>query len=148
MLAKKILVATDLSEASNSALRSGATLSTDPATRVVLLHCFDPTPSVPPLGLPNLKRLEEQLANELQTALLERLESIRDQFLPVDRTDVLVRRHPSPAGGICEVAEAEGCDLVVVGTHGRTGLTHILLGSVAEQVVRRAPCAVLVCRAR
>ena len=50
------------------------------------------------------------------------------------------------AAGIVEVANEVGAELVVVGTHGRTGLAHVLLGSVAERVVRHAPCPVLVAR--
>ena len=48
-----------------------------------------------------------------------------------------------PAQAISETAEKEGCDLIVMGTHGRTGLTRLLMGSVAEAVVRKAKCPVL-----
>jgi len=51
-----------------------------------------------------------------------------------------------PATSIIEHAASGGYDLLVMGTHGRTGLSHALLGSVAEKVVRRAPCAVLTVR--
>ena len=47
---------------------------------------------------------------------------------------------------ICEVAKGQAADLIVMGTHGRTGLDHILLGSVAERVVRHAPCPLLTVR--
>jgi len=49
-----------------------------------------------------------------------------------------------PFWDICRVAEEEKVDLIVMGSHGRTGLAHVLLGSVAERVVRHAPCPVLV----
>jgi nucleotide-binding universal stress UspA family protein len=52
----------------------------------------------------------------------------------------------APAEGICEYAGAEGIDLVVIASHGRTGLEHIFMGSVAEQVVRKCPCPVLTVR--
>jgi universal stress protein A len=52
-----------------------------------------------------------------------------------------------PADGIIHVAREHGIDLIVMGTHGRTGLAHVFLGSVAEKVVRHAPCPVLVTRA-
>jgi nucleotide-binding universal stress UspA family protein len=48
-----------------------------------------------------------------------------------------------PAETICRVAKEEGCDLIVMGTHGRSGLGRLLLGSVAEQVLREAACPVL-----
>jgi nucleotide-binding universal stress UspA family protein len=51
-----------------------------------------------------------------------------------------------PAEAICEYAGAEGIDLVVIASHGRTGVEHILMGSVAEQVVRKCPCPVLTVR--
>jgi nucleotide-binding universal stress UspA family protein len=54
----------------------------------------------------------------------------------------------SPAPAIRDVAERRRCDLVVLGTHGRSGMAHLLLGSVAEKVVRQAPCPVLTVRAR
>ena len=50
----------------------------------------------------------------------------------------------SPFHDICKIAEQSKSDLIVVGSHGRTGLSHVLLGSVAERVVRHAPCPVLV----
>jgi nucleotide-binding universal stress UspA family protein len=53
----------------------------------------------------------------------------------------------SPAETIVRVAHMRGADLIVMGTHGRTGLPHVLLGSVAEKVVRLAPCPVLTVKA-
>jgi nucleotide-binding universal stress UspA family protein len=50
----------------------------------------------------------------------------------------------SPAGALLDYAKKNSIDLIVVGTHGRTGIKHALLGSVAEKIVRHAPCAVLV----
>jgi nucleotide-binding universal stress UspA family protein len=52
----------------------------------------------------------------------------------------------TPAQTIMDTAGEQGVDLIIMGTHGRTGLTHVLLGSVAEHVVRQAPCPVLVTR--
>lgn len=51
-----------------------------------------------------------------------------------------------PVWGICQAAEREHADLIVMGSHGRTGIAHVLLGSVAERVVRHASCPVLVAR--
>ena len=51
-----------------------------------------------------------------------------------------------PAGEVVRLAGEEGAELIVMGTHGRTGLTRLLMGSVAEAIVRRAPCPVLVYR--
>ena len=51
-----------------------------------------------------------------------------------------------PAGEIVRIAAEEGAEMIVLGTHGRTGMTRLLMGSVAEAIVRRAPCPVLVYR--
>jgi universal stress protein A len=56
-------------------------------------------------------------------------------------------RTGNPARNILEAARERGADLIVMGTHGRTGLAHVMMGSVAEQVVRLAPCPVLTLRA-
>jgi nucleotide-binding universal stress UspA family protein len=65
--------------------------------------------------------------------------------LKVPRTEPKVR-FGAPAAGILAEAREQGADLVAVGTHGRRGLPHLLLGSVAEEVSRQAPCSVLVAR--
>ena len=54
--------------------------------------------------------------------------------------------HGNPYLEIVRLAEEESVDLIVLGTHGRTGLKHFLIGSVAEKVLRKAPCPVLVVR--
>jgi nucleotide-binding universal stress UspA family protein len=54
--------------------------------------------------------------------------------------------HGTPLQEIIDTAKATGADLIIMGTHGRTGLHHVLVGSVAEKVVRLAPCSVLVTR--
>ena len=55
-------------------------------------------------------------------------------------------RSDSPVAHIVEYSQATGIDLIVMGTHGRSGISHLLLGSVAEHIVRRAPCSVLTVR--
>ncbi len=65
--------------------------------------------------------------------------TIPDGAVPVDRR-LLVG---DPATEIVRIAEEEPCDVVVMGTHGRTGLGRLLMGSVAEEVLRKAPCPVL-----
>jgi len=52
--------------------------------------------------------------------------------------------HVSTAKAICDYADEHGVDMIVIGTHGRTGLSHVLMGSVAEKVVRHANCPILV----
>lgn len=67
-------------------------------------------------------------------------------FLPVELRGLRVERRVAighPFEQIVDIAKDESVDLIVMGTHGRTGLTHLMLGSVAERVVRLAPCPVL-----
>ena len=72
-----------------------------------------------------------------------------EQVTPSDPTVSFKHRLTigDPAGEIVRIAGEEGVDMIVLGTHGRSGMARMLMGSVAETVVRRAPCAVLVYRA-
>lgn len=78
-----------------------------------------------------------------ETALNDLARSQLTEPVPA-KTQVAVGK---PAEEILQVAEDEGVDLIVMGTHGRTGLRHILLGSVAETMVRTAPCPVFTVKA-
>ena len=77
------------------------------------------------------------------------MERLRDERLSgVPGVEFSIKQHPSAAEGICEAAVEAGADLIVLSTHGRTGLAHMLIGSVAERVVRHAPCPVLTLRSK
>lgn len=118
---REILLATDFSESADAAGRIARDYARRFGARLHVIHVVwagaDPTPR------PLLERIEEDLGSEV----------------PV----IAVVRSGSPAAQIVKYAEEKGVDLIVVGTHGRTGVTRALLGSVAEQVVRTAPCPVL-----
>lgn len=146
---KRIVVGTDLSECSQSAIESAANLARQYGASVCLAHVFDPSPFVPPAAIPNPARMEAQIATELEGAVRKELERVRDETLtdlPSEQVSLHILRHPSPAKAIVDLAEELDADLIVVGTHGRTGLSHLLIGSVAEKVVRHASCAVLAVR--
>ena len=75
------------------------------------------------------------------------MEEIEARFKEKDKfgiSTVVLTGHASTE--ICRYAAKENCDLIVIATHGRTGLKHMVLGSTAEQVVRHAPCPVLTLR--
>jgi nucleotide-binding universal stress UspA family protein len=134
---RRILHPTDFSPSSDAALRLAAVLAKDHDAQVVLLHVIEPPPvgssgavPAPPPGLPPSRAEVEQRLSALAATL------------PGLRTECRVAEGPA-ADAILEAAQETGCDVIVMGTHGRTGLARLLVGSVAEKVVRRAPCPVL-----
>ena len=136
---RKILHPTDFSDYSEAAFRLACALARDYGAPLVVLHVSSPSAVAYPEGL-----------FVLPPALV----------VP-DLDDYLVRLHPasegvdidprlvegSPAHEIVRFVTEEPCDLIVMGTHGRTGLGRLLMGSVAEHVVRKAPCPVLTVKA-
>jgi nucleotide-binding universal stress UspA family protein len=131
-----ILHPTDFSERSQSAFRLAHALARDHGARLIVLHV-----GVPPVVVYGESVLPAD-TEAFSHALEEQLQQIR-------ATDPHVRlEHELVLGSdavteILRVAGETPCDLIVMGTHGRTGLRRALLGSVAEQVMRRAPCPVL-----
>jgi nucleotide-binding universal stress UspA family protein len=137
-----ILHPTDFSEHSEYAFRLACSLARDHGARVLVLH------AVTTLG-PELVSYGEavsQLQPEAyQQKLWDDLRRVRspDPAVPVDYR----LAEGDPATEIVRAATDTRCDLIVLGTHGRTGLARLLMGSVAEQVVRKAPCPVLTVKA-
>jgi nucleotide-binding universal stress UspA family protein len=133
---RTVLHPTDFSEHSRYAFRLACALARDYGARLVVLHVGPPpgivygTGPVPVEGAPHQQELREKLA-ELQAP---------DPKVPVEHRLAV---HADPASEILRVAGELGCDVIVLGTHGRTGLGRVVLGSVAEQVLRKAGCPVL-----
>lgn len=139
MNAKKILFPTDFSSAGNSSLAEASSLARDQNAVLVILHVEEPPIAY---GGENFycgpaDLISEWLQNELE------------KIVPTDKSVRYEHRLVlgSPAHEIIRVAQQENVGLIVMSTHGRTGLKRLLMGSVAETVVRRAPCPVLVYRA-
>ena len=135
---RTILHPTDFSEHSEPAFNVACSLAQSYGARLVLLHVLEPTVLVyggvmtPPPPLPGA---DERLSARKQ---LQRLRPPHSS-IPVER---LVEAGDS-ATAIMQVARERNCDLIVMGSHGRTGLGRLLMGSVAENVLRKAPCPVL-----
>ena len=134
-----ILFATDFSEASDPAFRVAASLARDNSARLVLLHVSEYDDY--PMG----EQVDEeptppQNETDKLNALISRVQGVRCEWRWVHR------EQPHQADAIIEVAENEDADIVVVGSHGRRGLMHLLMGSVAEKVIRDAKCPVLCVR--
>lgn len=141
-----VLVATDLSEASRPALESAAFFGREHGAKLQLLHVFDPSPYVPTTMMAGASALLSQAAKEMRESFERALEERREELFPGMDVEIVTLRRDDPGAGIAEQAKAIGADLIIVGSHGRTGLKRVLLGSVAERVVRLAPCPVLVVR--
>jgi universal stress protein A len=89
-------------------------------------------------------RLREGLIKDAESRMLECLKSIGESGVEATGEALI----GGPFQTIVDLAFTSGVDLIVMGTHGRTGITHLLIGSVAERVIRHAPCPVLVVRER
>lgn len=127
-----ILHPTDFSEASQLACAKALQLARQCGAKLTVLHVYaDPT------RVPEAWSVRDPRP-ELEDAL---------SLVAADAPDVSVERAlrvGTPAEEIVEYAKRHNCDVIVMGTHGRTGLTHLLMGSVAEKVIRTAPCPVMV----
>ncbi len=91
--------------------------------------------------------LEPEMDETEQAAEREVLQLTGLKTPPLLHVRRVVRRHENPAEEIVRFGRTHTCDLIVVGTHGRTGLSHLIMGSVAERVIRQANCPVLTVRA-
>ena len=141
---KKILVATDFSDHARAALRHAVGLAQAFSSEVILCHVVesaDWVSQIPPTGEtyfpPNLPELQEQESRGLCQKLLTEFNVENGRYL---------LPHGSAFAEIVRTARAEDVDLIVIGTHGRGAVAHMLMGSVAERVVRKAPCPVLTVR--
>jgi nucleotide-binding universal stress UspA family protein len=135
---QKILFPTDFSPASEVVLRHATALAKGNNATLLILHVEEP-----PLAYGS-----GEMFYNVSDFSSEALEKLLDKVEPPDPAVPIVRRLVTgdPASEIPRVAKEESVDLIVMGTHGRTGLLRMLMGSVAELVVRRAPCAVLTVR--
>lgn len=147
-LTQNILVATDFSKASELALDAARVLALQNDAKVTLVHVFD---ARPPFSVPLSRDLsdEEEYEREMRARIHEELKRLREDKLgDVPEAKVALVVSTNAAEGICHYARKENVDLIVVSTHGRTGLSHLLIGSVAEKVVRHAECPVLTLRSK
>jgi nucleotide-binding universal stress UspA family protein len=133
---KTILHATDFSDCSKAGFQLACSLAKDYKARLILVHVAPPMEvahgayyAAPP---PPAKEIEE---------LKKELFALKPTSSTID-VEYIFRRGDS-AEQILDVAKNNACDAIVIGTHGRTGLTRLLMGSVAEKVVRQAECPVV-----
>ena len=135
---KKILAPTDMSELSEAGVRYALDLARGVGAEVTVYHVLSTD-----------ELMQQDLAGPL-SHILEKYEQALQKFLDEHFSGILplvkIRTKVeigAPDDNIVREADKEGMDMVVLSTHGRTGLSHILVGSVTERVVRHAPCPVL-----
>ena len=141
---KKILVPVDFSPLSRKALDYGVSFARQFHAEISLLHVVEPMPLPPEMPLPasgasyqmDLQQFAEQQLQEWQNEVAGRA---------AIKTAV---RYGNPFREIVQAANENNIDLIIIGTHGRTGLPHLLVGGTAERIVRLAPCPVMVVRER
>jgi nucleotide-binding universal stress UspA family protein len=138
---RTILHPTDFSECATEAFDLACNLAYDYAARLLVLHVLEP-PITALAGNRALPPLPEEYG---RPAREEKLRGLQAPYAAVQLERCLQEGEVIPE--ILRLATETPCDLIVMGTHGRTGLSRLLLGSVAEGVLRRAPCPVLSVRA-
>ncbi len=142
---RRILMATDFSPASEAALERAAKLTRECSATLSILHVYEPPPAAASVAyLPVDGYLDSLVAARTQAeARMQQLLS-RDVLKGLEVRGVVIKGLPGTR--IVETAIREGADLIVMGTHGRRGLSRLILGSVAAMVIAVAPCPVLTIR--
>lgn len=144
---KRILVPTDFSPQAQEALHYACSLAEKFQAEMHILHVVqdliplvgEPGAIIPPTG---------DYFREIRAGAERALQSLPTPDCDKVRNVVRILRDGPPFLEIIRYAKEAGTDLIVMGTHGRSGLAHVLLGSVTEKIIRKAPCAVLTVRPR
>ena len=144
----KILAPTDFSDDSKLALTYAVELAQKFSAEIVVVHVDQPLAPVmvselnPGLDVGTMNRIAEEQRMLALRELEQTTARLREQNIKVRG----LMRVGAPFLEILNAAVSENADLIVMGTHGRSGLAHVLMGSVAERVVRKSPCPVLTIR--
>jgi nucleotide-binding universal stress UspA family protein len=143
---KNILVATDFSEPSDAALAYGRQLARTFGARLTLFHAAENLASKG-YGADGFVFIDPDLQRQVEGAARKNAQlRLSDEDRNELRAEAVVVTALSAASAITDYARQEPIDLIIVGTHGRGGVAHLMMGSVAERVVRTAPCPVLTVR--
>lgn len=139
---KRILAPTDFGDSSKSALRYAVAFADQFGAAVDLLHVVEPPPPGVLMSYVPLDDLKKTMLSEAEKNLEELHAEWAEYCFPV--TKAVVEGYPFVE--IVKYAREHNVDMIVLGTHGRGAVSHMLIGSVAEKVVRKAPCPVLTVR--
>lgn len=139
---KKILCPIDHSDCSKEALKYAVSFAMKDEAKLYLLHIIDIRSFNDSLVATSQQIPDEKTLEQLRTKLLDCIpEEIRDDM------EVEASVIPGiPFAEIISTAKEKEIDMIVIGSHGRTGISHMMLGSVSEKVIRKAPCPVLTVR--
>jgi nucleotide-binding universal stress UspA family protein len=138
---ERILCATDFSDTAEAAWATAQELARVHRSSLLLLHVFTDLPlySYAEVPAPTVEQVWEEQRRWAERAIEDRVAAATARGLAARG----VVKTGTPAIMIADTADEERADLILIGTHGRTGLDRLLVGSVAERVVRLAPCPVL-----
>lgn len=139
MTYKKILIAVDSSEYSMNAAKKGLELAQQLSASAALLFVIDDSKA---MGNPDAGIFPEQALIILKKEAETTLDQLADMCKGIDVVKFMPEGHPTE--DIIKTADTWKADLIVIGTHGRTGFMHLLMGSVAEHVVRHSDIPVLI----
>ena len=141
---KRILVPSDFSEPARKALVYAVEFAKAYEAEIILCHVMEPpiypvsisvgAVSVPPIG------------DEMRQHTKEQLELLRTTEIGSKIASRIAVAEGKPFLEIVQLARSEGVDMIIISTHGHTGLKHVLVGSTTEKIVRKAPCPVLCVR--
>jgi nucleotide-binding universal stress UspA family protein len=138
---RRLVVATDFSETADRALAAAIDLARSLSAQIVLVHVYAPVMVLPPpLDMVSLPAVFPNLMPKMEAAIDARAARVHDAGLACEVE--LIEGNPQVE--ICRYAETVQAELIVLGTHGRSGLYHAVLGSVAERVIHRSTRPVLV----
>ena len=139
---KKILCPIDHSDCSKEALKYAVSFAMKEEAKLLLLHIIDIRSFNEELDAISKQIPDEETFEQLRVKLLDCIpEAIRDDM---DVEAIVIQGIPFVE--IISTAKEKEIDMIVIGSHGRTGISHMMLGSVSEKVVRKAPCPVLTVR--
>ncbi|MGO9480986.1 MAG: universal stress protein [Candidatus Kryptoniota bacterium] len=141
---KKILVPQDFSEYSIRALKYAVTFAGLFNSELIVLHIVEPIiyPADFSFGQVSIPAMEEEIRKHSE----EQLNELAAREIPANIKATSIIRVGKPFIEIVEIAKSENADLIIISSHGRTGMDHVLFGSTADKVVRKASCPVLTIR--
>lgn len=141
---KKVLVPIDFSDYSKSALKYAVNFAKSFSAEIVLIYVVEPVIYPPDFSMGQIAM--PSMNSEWDERAKEELQKLAKSEIPGESIVKTIIKTGKPFVEIIETAKEENIDLIIIATHGHSGVEHILFGSTAEKVVRKAPCPVLTLR--